>query len=89
MSIEDAIYRLAAVTEKNAAVLEIIRQRDEALSKVARLERDLKWRTESRDSYSASAQQLTRRVTALKGAITRMKRNRNPSASPAPAIDRG
>lgn len=74
MSLEDAINRLAVATENNAAVREIIRQRDEALLKVESLARSLKWTENMKDSYYKSYQEQSRKNIAMRGVITRMKR---------------
>lgn len=80
MSLEDAIYKLAAATERDysgSAVAEIIRQRDEALNNRSAAIRSMEWERERKQSLSAALDAERRRTIALRGVITRMKRKAN------------
>jgi hypothetical protein len=80
MSLEDAIYRLAAATEQNAAagaagaVSEIIRQRDQALSDLKQVTANRDWHQLRADENRKRAEGLAHRVRSLRGVVTRTKR---------------
>jgi hypothetical protein len=74
MSLEDAIYRLAQATENNAAVREIMRQRDEAIQQRDSWKRKHEYIDSDRTRYQQRVLKGDRRIAALRGTITRMKR---------------
>lgn len=88
MSLESAIERLAIATDNNAAVQEIIRQRDEALKKLSDTERRLEWSRADAKTYSEISRRCQRKLSALRGVITRMKNQRKLDALDAPSVSR-
>lgn len=76
MSIENSLDRLAAAMERNshdAAVAEIVRQRDEALSRVKQLERDSGCYMTQRNERFKQLESERHRTAALRGVIKRLK----------------
>ena len=79
MALEDQVYRLALAVEKQgdaAAVREIIRQRDQALADLESVKRQRDMYSRWSDEKSDTTARLGRRIAALQGVITRMKRQR-------------
>lgn len=76
MSLEDAVHRLANVigTQTNAAVAEIIRQRDVFQKRAEQLERDSEFYRKRRDDLYDQGQHKGRQIAALRGVIKRMKK---------------
>lgn len=77
MSLEDAVQRLVNVLgtqEPNAAVREIIRQRDEAQQNFAAARRSAETYERYYLECDARYAKLNRVVSSLRGVITRMKR---------------
>lgn len=77
MSLESAIERLAAATENNVAVREIIRQRDKWQSAHDAEKRRAQMYEQWYDNKRDETERLRRLIAALRGVITRMKRARN------------
>lgn len=79
MSLENEIQHLAAVLSfapGNAAIAEIIRQRDQALVESARYKANADYWTNLCNEYVGKTVELNRKISALRGVITRLK-NRN------------
>ena len=76
MSLEDALNRVANAIgmHDDIAVKEIIRQRDDAQSKLSAMTRNRDDEWERRTVWYERCQKANRSVAALKGVITRMKR---------------
>ena len=80
-SLEDAINRLASAAERNysgSAVAEIIRQRDEAIAQRDKWKRDAEYYMQDRNAASDRRRKAERKLAALRGVITRMKKQRLP-----------
>jgi len=85
MSLEAAMERLAVAVERNtgnAAVAEIIRQRDAWQKRAESLERERNYHSNRRDELWKDGERMGRRIAALRGTITRMKRQRKAEAQP-------
>lgn len=77
MSLENVLERVASALESNngnSAVADIIRQRDEAQNSLARLKREMDWLKQELEESRQRSFKKSRRVSALQGVITRMKR---------------
>lgn len=76
MAMEDAIERLARAVEyaaNNSAVVEIIKQRDQAQAVSAQWKRDAGWYQEQRDKNFAALETERRRTRALRVVIRKLK----------------
>lgn len=76
MSLEEQVNRLARAiesSEANVAVREIIRQRDDAVKKLASMTTDRDWYTRRLTESETVNSRMARRISALQGVITRMK----------------
>ena len=79
MALEDAINRLANVigmSQEGTAVAEIIRERNEAYAQRDRWKKDADFYEQRRNESSAKLRTANRRISALKGVITKMKKAR-------------
>ena len=76
MSLEDQVARLANAIgmHDDEAIKEIIRQRDDAYKQRDRWKRDADFYQKWSDENFAALQRDNRRVNALKGVITKMKK---------------
>ena len=77
MALENVLERLARAVEcqgEGRAVAEIIRQRDEAIEMGRRTQNQCDWAENRRNQYYTDLQKAHRRISALQGVITRMKR---------------
>jgi hypothetical protein len=77
MALEDAVLQLASAVARNqqgAAVAEIIRQRDYAFAQRDRWKRDAEFYEGRRNEAGKRLERANRRIAALQGVITKMKR---------------
>ena len=77
MAMEDAINRLASAVERNnegAAVREIIRQRDDALTSLRSKTNSCEYWMKLHEEEQGRRFKTERRVYSLRGVITRMKK---------------
>jgi hypothetical protein len=81
MALEDAVNRLASVIQSQgeaSAVAELIRQRDAANKSLESVTENRNWYRVRNDEIWDEKRKLDRRITALKGVITRMKNKKVP-----------
>ena len=79
MALEDAINRLANVigmSQEGTAVAEIIRERNEALKEREKAKGNADYYRNERDKFRERVYGANRRISALKGVITKMKKAR-------------
>jgi hypothetical protein len=77
VSLEEAVNRLATAMLQNqqgSAVVEILRQRDEAVQKISQRDREVAWHKKQSDYYRESFIHANRRIGALKGVIVKLKK---------------
>ena len=76
MSLEDAVHRLANAVgmHEDVAVREIIRERDEARGRLASMTNDRDGWKRWHDDEQVEKLKLQRKVSSLRGVITRIKR---------------
>lgn len=79
MSLENEVARLAnaVAMHEDVAVREIIRQRDDALKQADKWKRDADFYMNNRDSYYKSLEAERRRNAALRGVITKMRKEKS------------